>query len=182
MGKISILRVVRQYFGTLRDNRRDGVYVPDFLMQIMLPVLGSATYGVFRYLGMAPVGGGNVSNNIVAIVSIVSALLCGAAVMIFQLRFDIIDSPVSSFASKNELAIVDEIYYVMLWAIMEGFIVAGVLTVRGVCHGRAVDCVLVSVALCLFSNFCLVLMMCIKRMSKAYEFVSRDWIKARKQK
>lgn len=179
MGKVSIWKVPYKYYRTLRDNRNGNVYLPDVLWQIVFPVVGYVAYGVFRFFGVLPVGDGNVSANIVTIVSIVSALLCGAAVMVFQLRFDIIESDVLDFARNDELTVIDEIYDDMLWAITEGFAIAAVLTMRGVFHDRLADCILVSFALCLFVNFCLVLMMCLKRMSRAYEFVSKDWTKAR---
>lgn len=175
MGKISLWRIFMDYCRTLRNNATGGLHLPDVLCQIVLPLVGSLAYGVLRYLGMAPVGDGGVSDNIVTIVSIVSALLCGAAVMVFQLRVDIIGTEIEGNARRDELRVVDEIYADMLWAIVAGFAAAGALTVRGMFSWRVADCVLVSLATFFFVNFCLVVCMCLKRMSWAYDMVAHYW-------
>lgn len=175
MSKLSLWRIFRDYYGTLRNNATGGMHLPDVLCQIVLPFVGSLAYAVLRYLGRAPVGSGGVSDNIVTIVSIVSALLCGVAVMVFQLRIDIIDTEIERNARKDELKVVDEIYADMLWAIVAGFAAAGALTVRGMFSGRMADCVFVGLAAFFFVNFCLVVCMCLKRMSWAYDMVARYW-------
>lgn len=179
MSKVWLGGIFRAYIGTLRNDATRTTSVADVFVQILLPAIVSIAYGVLRVFGVAPVGCGSVSANIITIVSIVSALLCGVAVMVFQLRVDIIGSKVERGALEREMRLVDEVYADMLWAIVAGFAVAALLTLRGMVSHSVVDCAITAVALFLFINFCLVVCMCLKRMGVAYDIVSKYWSRLR---
>lgn len=99
--------------------------------------------------------------------------------MVFQLRLDIIGSKVERGALECEMRLVDDVYADMLWAIVAGFAVAALLTLRGIVGHSVVDCAITAVALFLFINSCLVACMCLKRMGVAYDIVSKYWSRLR---
>ena len=88
MGKSSVVGIAKGHFRTLRDARTGRVRVFDLVWQVGLPVACGVVCAVFGWhLDDA-------SNAIVGI-SIVAALMCAMAALIFQIRLDLNKAPVA---------------------------------------------------------------------------------------
>lgn len=171
MEKVSLAAILKGYLETLRDDGMGRVSFADIFIQIVVPVLaGVAMFADREWFHAFPQGDGSVSTNVITGVSIASALLCAVDVLVFQLRFDMGQSEEPHLGRTVRL--VDELFVDVLWAIVEGFIIVALLTVRGFFKGCVVDNVLLGVAVALLCNFSLVMCMSLKRMNAAYERVS----------
>ena len=84
MGKINLLGVAKEYLNTLRSYRTNKLMPSDFAVQIGLPVLAALAFAIIWPLDEEKLS--SITGNVISGVSIVSALLCGVAVMVFQLR------------------------------------------------------------------------------------------------
>lgn len=118
MGMSSVFGVVKSYLSTLRNQRTQGVNLGAIVLQFGVPIVA----GVFWFLICPPIS--NTSNAIVGI-SIVSALLCAMATMLFQTRVSLrsAEAPeVNYFVTNKDLKLVDELFYAVLWAILFGLI------------------------------------------------------------
>lgn len=173
MGKTSLVVVAVAYFRTLKSYRTERYMASDIAVQLVAPALLGAGFAVAW-----PVSACDLSEavgNTVSGVSIVSALLCGVAVMVFQLRLQIAsqDSP---RPTKRESTLVDETFHDILWAVVAGFASVTLFTLFGMLpDDGAVQRVIVGAAVFFLLNFLLVTCMCIKRLHSAYEIVSKCW-------
>lgn len=181
MGKTSLRDIRRGYLRTLREepwkpgspfNKRD------LLTQILLPVGVALAYGVSWPLDGDALDG--MCGNIVTGVSIVSSLMCGVAVMIFQLRVQLA-SPGDIDASDVEVELVDETFSDVMWTVVVGFAAVLLLILGDV--AAVILPVLrrscVSVAIGLVANLAVVTCMSLKRMNASYMTVSRVWGRGR---
>lgn len=170
MQKISLKRIWEEYFHTLRDDSTGKISIDDVIVQLILPfLLGIAVFVDRAYIHYLPCGDGSVSSNIITGVSIASALLCAVDVLVFQLRFDMVAA--DEKPDSRSIRLVDEIYYDVLWAIVIGFLVVALLTMRGIQTEDVIDALLLGAAVMCLANFGLVMCMSLKRMAAAYEAV-----------
>ena len=104
MGKASVVGIFKGYVRTLydaRDGSSPGVRLVDVFVQSDIPVLcGFACYFTGWHLS-------NPSNAIVGI-SIVSALMCAMATLLFQVRSQFADSAGNNDSEHNEINLVSD--------------------------------------------------------------------------
>lgn len=174
MGKTSLVRVAAAYLSTLRSYRTEKYMASDIAVQLVAPALLGAAFGVTWPVPAARLS--EAVGNMVSGVSIISALLCGVAVMVFQLRLQLA-SQESPRPTKREVVLVDETFHDILWAVVAGFASVILLTISGMLpDDGAAQRTVVGVAVFFLLNFLLVTCMCIKRLHSAYEIVSKYWI------
>jgi hypothetical protein len=177
MGKSSLWGIFTSYVGTLRDDGRKRARGVDVAVHLVLPVVVAVGYVACRELKLVPDPACGIVDRAVTLVSIFSAFLCGAAIMVFQLRADLATSKPGGGVTGKELLLVDELYKDMLWAIVAGFGCAALFTLQGVIGpvwqpaGWAAEVLAVALLL----NFCLVVCMCLKRMLIVYENIVVYW-------
>ncbi len=180
MGKLSLKVILSRYLSTLyvwRNGTRH-ISIVDIVVQIGMPAaigLFSAVLG-FRFQGIS---------NLIAGVSIVSALLGAVAVFLFQTRVqlnDKMDRKTSGGAKARgtifddgDINVLDELFFSVVWCIFEGMAISVILIVTD-CMGIAGNEELETIWRCVSSivvmigcNLVFVLMMCLKRMARIYE-------------
>ena len=181
MGKTSLRTIRDEYLKTLRtDPRNQGspFNKHDLLMHVFLPIFVSLLYGVAWPLSGEALDG--MCGNIVTGVSIVSSLMCGVAVMIFQLRVQIA-APGEVDATPDEIELIDETFSDVLWSVVVGF-AAVLLLIIGDIAAAALPMLrraFVSVAIGLVTNLAIVTCMSLKRMNASYLTVAKVWGKGR---
>lgn len=174
MSKSGLGPIAKAYIKTLHTSSSDQLCITDALLQIGLPiVIGTMLYflapGYLHCISDA-------SQNAIMAISIVSALLCALAVMVFQLRVQIMDMSEFSPASK-EVQLIDELFSMTLWSVIAGFLTvilmvcAGPLELASEGLGAAIWAASVACSI----NFALTAAMCMKRLYAAYRIVSHRW-------
>lgn len=186
MGKSSVIGIFEGYVRTLRD-ARDGensrIRPADVLVQIALPIaIGAGCFFTGWHLA-------NPSNAIVGI-SIVSALMCAMATLLFQIRGQMADGPdeappggggatahLAPFRMKlRDKRFIDEVFDDVMWAILVGLTLSLYLIVIDaiglLAGGGTVSRILSSIAVAVCAHFVLVIGMCLKRLRSAYNVVS----------
>ena len=105
MSKISLWGILRGYLNTLHSGSNKQILRGDVAAQIFLP-LGCSCFVFFNVFGSKDAVS-NMLQGILTWVSIASALLCGVAIMIFQLRLQLA-SQKDPEPTKNETRLIDE--------------------------------------------------------------------------
>lgn len=127
MGMSSVRGIVKDYVNSLRS-ARDGKLKPSFvLVQIGSPLVLGLMAGLLRF------GVPNTSE-LVTGVSIVAALMCGVATLLFQTRVDLrqkFDGENDAFLTEDDLRLVDELFAQVMWTILSGFLLVFVLVIKG---------------------------------------------------
>lgn len=176
MDKLSIKVILSRYLSTLYKwtNGKRKISWVDALIQVVAPiVLGivSALRG-FRFEGFS---------NLIAGVSIVSALLGAVAVFLFQTRLQLYDSMFSGKASggtifdEGDISVLDELFFSVLWCIFEGMVICTVLIISDsvglMDQAGEIDlwAMVSGFVVIVGCNLVLVLLMCLKRMGRIYE-------------
>lgn len=173
MGKVSLFSVAKEYLGTLTSYRTKKPMIGDILVQLVLPGLFAAWLTVGKPVEASVIAA--IADKAVVGVSIISALLCGVAVMMFQLRVQMSTSE-DFRPTERESALVDHTFHDLLWAVVAGF-ASVILSIVSSAFG--IDSVwraaVYGLMAFFFVNFVLVTCMCIKRISKTYVTVSSRW-------
>lgn len=86
MGKSSVFSIVTGHFRTLYDARSGRIRIRDLIFQLGLPLALAATSQLLSWQ-LREVG------NVIVGVSIVAALLCAMATLIFQIRVNLQGKP-----------------------------------------------------------------------------------------
>ena len=176
MTKSSLLGIARNHFSTLYDNRlKNGddkcpVSIVDCLWQIGIPAVVAIVAFIFRVsFDVAVV------ENVITALSIVSALMCSMAALVFQTR---IQAREDKEISENKRALLDELFFNIMWAIVVGFVLALFLLISNAMGlfaiydtGSLLRIIVSAFALFFAVHFVLVIGMCLKRLSRAYEIV-----------
>ncbi|WP_165056287.1 MULTISPECIES: hypothetical protein [unclassified Adlercreutzia] len=180
MSKLSLKTVLSRYISTLyvwRNGKRC-VSIIDVAIQVGLPILigiASAVLG-FSFQGIS---------NLIAGVSVVSALLGAVTVFLFQTRVQLNDkmerktlegsTTQGSIFDDGDVDVLDELFFSVVWCIFEGMTISVVLIIFdciGIAGaeelGMAWSCIS-SIVVMISCNLILVLMMCLKRMARIYE-------------
>ncbi len=180
MSKLSLKIVLSRYLSTLyvwRNGKRC-FSISDVVFQVILPILigiASAALG-FSFQGIS---------NLIAGVSIVSALLGAVAVFLFQTRVQLNDKmelkasegkpTQGSIFDEGDIDVLDELFFSVLWCIFEGMTISVVLIVSdciGIARAEELGMVwscISSIVVIIGCNLVLVLMMSLKRMARIYE-------------
>lgn len=170
MGKLSLWRIPRNHFRTLRNGQTGKIHVPDYLMQLGIPVVASTFAWIldFRLVKV---------DNAVAGISIVSGLLFAVVVFLFQLRTSL---PTNPLIIDADLELLDEIMFNCLWAMLSGLFLVFFLVVVGSTEWvgapssldpseetmiRIISCISIAAG----GHLLMVLTMCLKRIHRAYE-------------
>lgn len=180
MNKISLRPVAMRYLETLVDDSTGRTMLTDVIVQIIMPV----AFGVAFYLlwpddnSKWPLGEKSISelsSGILTVVSIVSALLCGVAIMIFQLRLQLA-SQTNPVPEERETRLIDQMFNQVLWDVVAGFATTLFLACSNAfTSGSTLWKISLSASLITIINFVLVTCMCIKRFSSAYDIISKQW-------
>lgn len=186
MGKSSVTGIFKGYVHTLRD-ARDGegmrVRPADVIVQIAIP----AAIGVVYYFA-----GWHLSDpaNAIVGISIVSALMCAMATLLFQIRSQAMEgmdeardgtngdpARLPGFRMKHrDERFIDEVFDDVMWAILVGLslslylIIVDAAELFDACD--IISRVLSSIAVAVCAHFVLVIGMCLKRLRRAYNVVS----------
>lgn len=174
MGKMSLSGIWRGYLGTLVNYSTGRMSMADIALQVVIPALSGVALFLFWPDDANAVNG--VASNVVTGVSIISSLMCGVSVMLFQLRVQI-SSHDGAEATRRECRLIDETFSDVLWSVVVGFAAVILIIVGGVFDGRVpfAHKAMLSAALCLVLNLVAVTCMSLKRINAAYEIVSRVW-------
>lgn len=177
MGKTSLKEIREGYLNTLREipGRPDSPFNRhDLLVQVILPATIAVLFGVSWPLEASDLA--VVCGNIVTGVSIVSSLMCGVAVMLFQLRIQLV-LPEDIDASEGEIELIDETFSDVLWSVVAGFAAVVMLIVGDILAALApvLYRICVSVALGLVAHLAIVTCMGLKRLNASYAIVAKVW-------
>lgn len=174
MGKIGLFGIAGKYLGTLRSYRTGKPMVRDVLVQLVVP--GALALAAVIW-PLEPEAIARISGNVISGVSIISGLLCGVAVMLFELRMQM-RSQVDPKPTKRETTLVDETFHDIMWATVAGF-ASVLLMIAGdaLASCWAVQRTAYGLAIFFLLNFILVTCMCLKRLSATYSVVSEGWSK-----
>lgn len=174
MGKMSLSGIWRGYLVTLVNYSTGRTSMVDIILQIVIPAIA----GVILFVSWPDNTNvvNSVASNVVTGVSIVSSLMCGVSVMLFQLRVQI-SSHDGTEATREECRLVDETFSDVLWSVVVGFAAVILIIVGGVFDGQVpmLHKMMLSLAFCLVLNLVAVTCMSLKRINAAYEIVSRVW-------
>lgn len=173
MGMSSVAGIAKDYLNSLRSTRDKKLKPKIALVQICLPIgVGVAAFA-------ARFGVPN-SSELITGVSIVAALMCGVATLLFQTRVDLrqrFESDGNAFLLEDDLELVDELFAQVMWAILSGFLIALLLVVKGAFAPvfGSVD-VLARIGFglvwCFALSFVLTVGIVLKRMRHVYEIVA----------
>lgn len=174
MGKSSLLTIAKNHFSTLYDNSEknpDGkspISKIDCLWQIGIPLLAGVVAFFFKVSFNT-----SVVESVITALSIVSALMCSMAALVFQTR---IQARNDKSISGHKRLLLDELFFNVMWAIVVGFVLTLFLLISNAFGAFAtigsVVCLIASAfALFMSVHFVLVIGMCLKRLSRAYETV-----------
>ena len=177
MDKTSLKEIRDGYLNTLREvpGRPDSpLNRHDLLVQVILPAGISVLFGIAWPLEEADLAA--VCSNVVTGVSIVSSLMCGVAVMLFQLRIQLA-LPEDIDASEGEIELIDETFSDVLWSVVAGFAAVVALIVGDILAALVpiLHRVCVSVALGLVAHLAIVTCMGLKRLNASYAVVAKVW-------
>lgn len=165
MGRSSLWRVPVDHFRTLYDNRTGRPDLGAWCGQLALPAGG----GVLSWLLGAHLD--DVSGAIAG-VSVVTGLLFSMSIFLFQLRVNLPDD--DRFTAKDTV-LLDECMANTLWAITWGLALTLFLVVTGAGGWTGTGswaAPLTGVAVGAALHFLVVIMMCVKRLRRAYERIA----------
>ena len=172
MGMSSIAGIAKSYFSTLTNQRTGKANIGALGAQLGAPI---ALAVVCFFIGpeiKSP------SNAIVGI-SIVAALLCAMATMLFHMRTSLRASKKTGedcFVTEKDLKLIDELFAAVLWAILFGLAVVLFMVVMewlgayqlNDCTGRCLS----ALQIALIAHFVFVIGVILKRLSRVYELVA----------
>ena len=170
----SVLGIFKRYSATFRSARDGRFLLKPFLAQICIPIVVGALSAVF-----GPVI--NNAGNAVTGISVVAALLCAAATMLFQIRIELeerMSKGSQVFLVSGDLDLVDELFSQVIWAILIGFCLVLLMlgydwfnlsdSIDFAIAAKVVSGVIVSGVL----HFVMVIAMVLKRFTRIYELVA----------
>lgn len=177
MGKTSLKEIRDGYLNTLREipGKSDSpLRKHDLMVQIIIPIGIAVLFGLVWPLGASELAG--LCGNIVTGVSIVSSLMCGVAVMLFQLRIQLA-LPEDIDASEGEVELIDETFSDVMWSVVAGFAAVVTLVIGDILVALApvLYRVCISLALGLVVHLAIVTCMGLKRLNASYAIVAKVW-------
>ena len=172
MGMSAVVGIAKSYFSTLKNQRSGRTHIGALMVQLGAPIAIGIIWLLTGPLISSP------SNAIVGI-SIVSALLCAMATMLFQIRMSLRASEKAGedcFVTEKDLKLVDELFAAVLWAILFGLAVVLLMVVlEWLGIYRLDDCVgrcLSALQIAFIVHFVFVIGVVLKRLNRVYELVA----------
>ena len=165
MGKSSVFNIATGHFRTLYDARSGKTRIRDLAFQLGFPLLLAGTSQRLSWQLT------NVGNAVVG-VSIVAALLCAMATIIFQIRVSLQGKPQQH---RKGAQLIDEVFANVLWAIIVSFFIALLLIIAdsfGLLSNEEAAKTISSVVVFAGTHFVLVVGMCLKRLQSAYDVIA----------
>lgn len=165
MGKSSVFSIATGHFRTLYDARSGRVRIRDLVFQLGFPLTLAATSHLLSWQ-LSEI------DNVVVGVSIIAALLCAMATLIFQIRVNLQGKPQQH---RRGAQLIDEVFANVLWAILVGFFVALLLIIAesfDLLSNEQTAGAVSSVTVFAGTHFILVVSMCLKRLQSAYVVIS----------
>lgn len=169
MGMSSVRGILQDYIDSLKS-ARDGKLKPGTLLfQLGIPFGCGIAAGAVRF-------GVSEAENIVTGVSIVAALMCGVATLLFQTRIDLrqrFENSKDPFLVERDLRLVDGLFSQVMWSILSGFLLVLFLVLKSSFSSMLASFdVLVRIACCvawcLIVNFVFTVGVILKRMRCVY--------------
>lgn len=173
--KISFKMILSYYLSTLQSSNENGARyrISDLMLHCVLPIALGIGCTIFGFTLKS-------ISNLIAGVAIVSALLGAVSVFLFQTRVQLYDrmnssSETGTIFNENDVNVLDELFFSVLWAILEGMFICAVLII---CDCADVPnsekywmvwCTCSGVVIVVAGNLVVVLLMCLKRMARLYE-------------
>lgn len=174
MGKINFWAILIKYIDTLRNYRTNKISPGDVTVQLVIPALLSVA--LFFKWSDGWVNCGDLITNLISCISIISGLMCGVAVLLFQLRLQM-GSQKDPKPLDREFTLVDESFHISMWVVLDGLLVVGFLCIAPLTKNinEIFSRLLFCLAAFFLLNFLLVTLMALKRISAAYTTFSRGW-------
>lgn len=171
----SVKSIVVDYFDSLRSARDRRFKLPVLLVQIGFPVLMGVVFGA---VGLEIANSGEVVTG----VSIVAALMCGVATLLFQIRVNLrekFEDESQAFLTQFDLDLVDELFAQVMWCILTGFFLVLLILAKGVIPGLIVAFPLarnfgLGLMWGLMTNFILTVGLVLKRLNRVYYLVAAN--------
>lgn len=175
MDKVKLVRVFRAYIEGLKADGK--LRLRDALIQFIIPVVvGMATFLYLTFVSEDISRVEPIVANAISAVSIISGLMCALAVLVFQLRVQL-SSEKTVKVKESECSLVDHLFNDALWDVVVGLLCVLLFVISsGAINGEsALFAVLLAISSAMAMHFLFVTAMCIKRLSIAYEIVSKAW-------
>lgn len=174
LGMSSVSAIVENYFKSLSDQQSEKKSKKTICAQIALPVCLGAAFGLF-----GPII--RIYNDAIVGISIVSALLCAMATLLFQTRSDWHFSrkkEVESFVTDKDLELVDQLFAAVMWAILFGLVTTFVMIVVSWLDGAWLDNhighIFSGVIIAFVIHFVFVVGLILKRLNRVYDLFARQ--------
>ena len=179
MGMSSVSGIVEAYFSTLKNQRTGRANKGARATQFGIPLIIGIAWAIAGPLIKSP------SNAIVGI-SIVSALLCSMAAILFQTRIDLKareKSGDNTFITKNDLILIDELFRAVVWGILFGLAVVLLMVVsewfelpeaEQTQHCWVIAKLISGLTAASVAHFVFVVGTILKRLSRVYELVATE--------
>lgn len=174
MGKINFWPLLIKYIDTLRNYQTNKISPTDVAVQLVIPALPCVVL-YFNWPGSC-VDFEDLISNLMGCISIISGLMCGVAVLLFQLRLQMC-SQKDPKSLDREFTLVDESFHISMWTVLDGLFVVGLLCFAPLTKNinELFSRFLFCLAAYFLGNFLLVTLMALKRISAAYTAFSRGW-------
>lgn len=174
MGKISFWQLLIKYIATLRNYQTNKISHGDIFVQLIAPALLSVA--LFFNWPDSCINLEDLISNLISCISIISGLMCGVAVLLFQLRLQM-SSQKDPKPLDRELTMVNESFHISMWTVLDGLFVVGLLCIAPLTKNinELFSRFLFCLAAFFLLNFLIVTLMTLKRISAAYTTFSRGW-------
>lgn len=174
MGMSSVSGIAKAYFSTLANQRTGSVNHRAIITQFLVPALIGIAWSLAGPSISAP-------GNAIVGISIVSALLCAMATMLFQIRIDLkirMNEGAEYFVTESDLKLIDQLFFAVLWAILFGLLVVlamvvsewfGIFQLVGLPTKLATGFMIFSIG-----HFVFVIGTILKRLNRIYEIAAQN--------
>lgn len=174
MGMSSVLGIGKAYLSTLKDQRAGNCNTSAIIAQFGIPVFAGIAWAFYGPTISTP-------GNAIVGISIVSALLCAMATMLFQVRVDLRvrkKEGRETFVTEKDLALIDQLFSAVIWAILFGLLVVLAMVVLewlGAFRLEGAPAQIVAgLLVALTAHFMFVIGTILKRLNRVYEIVARN--------
>ena len=165
MGKLSPYRIIKEHFKTLYllKNGEKVTSKRDVAIQLFLPVFLVVVAYFFGFTMKSQLG-------LLSGMSILATLLGAVAVFVFQIRIQLRQN-MDSLMTEDDIALIDELFFNILWIILMGFIQSSLLIISeaaGLVELDLIWRIVSAVSVALSVNVVLTLLMVLKRLARVY--------------
>lgn len=168
----SVVGIATSYLLTLKNQQTKGLNKGAVFTQFGLPTAAGILCFIINFSINSP-------DNAISGISIVSALLCAVATMLFQIRVTLksnLESGREHFATKKDLELIDGFFASVVWAITFGlFVVALMVALEWFGVFQSYGSVLrfsSAVLVAFIVHFITVIGTALKRLNRVYELVA----------